>query len=190
MWIDDFFELFYSKDGEKVEKAYELKNQKMPNFLYKYKSIDDKGHTFDLLETDLLFLSDAKKLNDLYEGEFFYDNVLLVNALFDKQNIVNNYIEIAKLDDGEKDKLIKSKDPYSEMLKFVYSVDSVTNENISFEKFTDILFKVISHATEDIFKKSNDFSKENTYLTCFSKKHDLILMWSYYTDSNKGVCIK
>ena len=39
MWLDNFFELLYSKDGKKIKEAYELKNKKMPNFLYKYESI-------------------------------------------------------------------------------------------------------------------------------------------------------
>lgn len=29
MWIDEFFELLYSKDSAKIEEAYELKNKKM-----------------------------------------------------------------------------------------------------------------------------------------------------------------
>lgn len=28
MWIDEFFELLYSKDSAKIEEAYELKNKK------------------------------------------------------------------------------------------------------------------------------------------------------------------
>ena len=73
MWIDNFFELMYSSDSKKIKKSFELKNKEMPNFLYKYKSIDRNGHTFDLLENDLIFLSDANSLNDLYEGELFHD---------------------------------------------------------------------------------------------------------------------
>ena len=30
MWIDEFFELLYSKDSAKIEEAYELKNKKIP----------------------------------------------------------------------------------------------------------------------------------------------------------------
>lgn len=74
MWIDDFLELMYSNDSKNIKKAYNLKNKKIPEFLYKYKSIDSKGYAFDLLETDLIFLSNANNLNDLYEGEIFYDN--------------------------------------------------------------------------------------------------------------------
>ena len=71
MWIDEFFELLYSKDSTKIEKAYDLKNKKMPNFLYKYRPISGNAHTFDLLENDLIYFSNANNLNDLYEGEFF-----------------------------------------------------------------------------------------------------------------------
>ena len=72
MWTDDFFELFYSNDTKNIKKAHELKNKNIPNFLYKYKSIDDKGYTFDLLENDLIYLSNVNNLNDLYEGELFF----------------------------------------------------------------------------------------------------------------------
>ena len=37
MWIDEFFELLYSKDSAKIKESYDLKNKKMLDFIYKYK---------------------------------------------------------------------------------------------------------------------------------------------------------
>lgn len=54
----------------------------MPEFLYKYNSINELGHTFDLLGNDLIFLSNANNLNDLYESEIFHDNKELLYNRF------------------------------------------------------------------------------------------------------------
>ena len=43
---------------------------------------------------------------------------------------------------------------------------------------------------EKMAKKSIENTKKNTLVTCFSKQHDSILMWSHYGDSHAGVCIE
>ena len=110
MWIDDFFELMYSSDIKKIKKSYELKNKKIPNFLYKYKSIDDNGFTFDLLENDLIFLSNANNLNDLYEGEIFYDNEELFYNRF-KTNGLPYFMKKTKFSHNQKEQIKNSKNP-------------------------------------------------------------------------------
>ena len=190
MWIDKFFELLYSKDSEKIKKAYELKNQKMPAALYKYKSIDEEGHTFDLLEKDLIFLSNANNLNDLYEGEFFYDEQEVFDAMLDKHDFFYRFFEKSKLSDEEKRSVLTSETPYLELLEIIYETDPFVNRDIPLEEFKKQSIQIMINFMNKIYQDGNNFNKENTYLTCFSKRNDLILMWSYYTDSNKGICIK
>lgn len=189
MWIDEFFELLYSGDNKNIEKAYALKNKKIPNFLYKYKSIKDDGYTFDLLENDLAFLSNANNLNDLYEGEFFFDDQELFYNRFEA-NSIPYFLKITNFDNDKKKRIKKAENPYLEIIQLIYETDSNINKNISLNEFNDTLFNLFLDTFGHTFKKGNVMSKENTYLTCFSENHDLILMWSYYTDSNKGICIK
>lgn len=189
MWIDDFFELMYSSDSQKIKKSYELKNKKMPNFLYKYKSIDDNGHTFDLLENDLIFLSNANNLNDLYEGEIFYDNKELLYNRFNS-DILPYFMTITKFNHNQKEQIKNSENPYLETMRLIYETDSDINPEISFNEFKDNLSNFFLDISDDTYKKRNDTSKENTYLTCFSENHDIKLMWAHYTDYNKGICIK
>lgn len=190
MWIDDFFELLYSNDSKKIENAYELKNQKIPDFLYKYKSIDENGYTFDLLENDLIYLSDANNLNDLYEGEFFYDELAVFDALLDKYNFFNRFFEKSNLGHKERKKILMSENPYLELQKFIYETDPLVNRDIPLDEFKNKSQQIVIDLMKNAFQEGNVFGKKNTFLTCFSKKHDLILMWSYYTDSNKGICIQ
>ena len=189
MWIDEFFELLYSKDSAKIEEAYELKNKKMPDFIYKYKSINSNGHTFDLLENDLIYLSNANNLNDLYEGEFFYDVEELFFNNFEPK-IISDFIKKAKLSDEEKERLTKYEKPYLELQKLIYETDPIVNTDIPFEEFNNLSLKIIFDALNKVFQDGNNISKENTYLTCFSEDFDVILMWSHYADSNTGICIK
>lgn len=189
MWIDEFFELLYSKDSAKIEEAYELKNKKMPDFIYKYKSITGNGHTFDLLENDLIYLSNANNLNDLYEGEFFYNVEEFFYNNFESK-IISDFIKKAKLSDEEKERLSNSEKPYLELQKLIYETDPIVNTDIPFEEFNNLSLKIIFDALNKVFQDGNNISKENTYLTCFSEDFDVILMWSHYADSNTGICIK
>ena len=58
------------------------------------KSINNNGHTFDLLKNDLIYLSNANNLNDLYEGEFFYDVKELFYYNFEPNFIKQAYEDI------------------------------------------------------------------------------------------------
>lgn len=189
MWIDDFLELMYSSDSKKIKKSYELKNKKMPNFLYKYKSIDEKGHTFDLLENDMIFLSNANNLNDLYEGEIFYDAKELFYNRFNS-NILPYFMKKTKFNINQKEQIKNSNNPYLETMKLIYETDYNINPEISFNEFNNDLSNFFLSISDNILKNGNVTSKENTYLTCFSEKHDIKLMWAHYTDNNKGICIK
>ena len=178
MWIDEFFELLYSKDSAKIEEAYELKNKKMPDFIYKYKSLNNNRHTFDLLENDLIYLSNANNLNDLYEGEFFYDVEELFYNSFEPK-IISDFIKKAKLSAEEKEKLSNSEKPYLELHKLMYETDPIVNTDIPFEEFNNLSLKITFDALNKVFQDGNNISKENTYLTCFSEDYDVILMWSH-----------
>lgn len=160
MWIDEFFELLYSKDSAKIEEAYELKNNKMPDFIYKYKSINSNGHTFDLLENDLIYLSNANNLNDLYEGEFFYDVEELFYNNFEPK-IISDFIKKAKLSDEEKERLSNSEKPYLELQKLIYETDPIVNTDIPFEEFNNLSLKITFDALNKVFQDGNNISKEN-----------------------------
>lgn len=161
----------------------------MPKFLYKYKSIDENGYTFDLLENDLIFLSNVNNLNDLYEGEIFYDNKELFYNIFNSY-ILPDFMTISKYNHDQKEQIKNSENPYLETMKLIYETDLDINPEISFNEFKDVLSNFFLDIFDDTYKKGNDASKENTYLTCFSENHDIKLMWAHYTDYNKGICIK
>lgn len=95
-----------------------------------------------------------------------------------------------KFNINQKEQIKNSKNPYLETMKFIYETDSNINREISFNEFNNDLSNIFLSISDDIFKKKNITSKENTYLTCFSENHDIKLMWAHYTDNNKGICIK
>lgn len=43
---------------------------------------------------------------------------------------------------------------------------------------------------EEMAKNSVENTKKDALVTCFSKQHDSVLMWSHYGDSHSGVCIE
>ena len=137
----------------------------------------------------MIYLSNANNLNDLYEGEFFYDVEELFFNNFEPK-IISDFIKKAKLSDEEKERLSNSEKPYLELQKLIYETDPIVNTDIPFEEFNNLSLKIIFDALNKVFQDGNNISKENTYLTCFSEDFDVILMWSHYADSNTGICIK
>lgn len=137
----------------------------------------------------MIFLSNANNLNDLYEGEIFYDNKELLYNRFNS-DILPYFMTITKFNHDQKEQIKNSENPYLEIMKLIYKTDSDINPEISFNEFNDDLSNFFLDISDDTYKKRNDASKQNTYLTCFSENHDIKLMWAHYTDYNKGICIK
>ena len=46
-------------------------------------------------------------------------------------------------------------------------------------------------AFDDLHRNSDELKMRDSYnVACFSECHDLLLMWSHYADSHKGICLK
>lgn len=126
---------------------------KVPNKLYKYKAIDEKGHTLDLIKNDFLYIGTVKGFNDAFEGALIYnpDEIL--------EFIIENSIERLGLKINQQDylKIINSDNPYDELKKWAYNDPQVT---MSFERFSEILDEAFQFMINKIYENFNDNSKD------------------------------
>ncbi len=189
MWIDKFFELMFSSKQRNTQFALELKNNHIPNSLYKYKHFDDKNYTFDLLKTDLIFLSKASTLNDPYEGEIFYDKDILYDYCFYK-DILPNFLKKAKLNKNQIEQIIFSENPKKEQHKFIYENDPLINKEIPIEEHYEKHLEINKKHWDYPIKKIINQRKEEVYLTCFSKTNTINPMWAHYAYNHTGICIE
>ena len=189
MWIDKFFELMFSSKQRNTQFALELKNNHIPNSLYKYKHFDDKNYTFDLLKTDLIFLSKASTLNDPYEGEIFYDKDILYDYCFYK-DILPNFLKKAKLNKNQIEQIIFSENPKKEQHKFIYENDPLINKEIPIEEHYEKHLEINKKHLDYPIKKIINQRKEEVYLTCFSKTNTINPMWAHYAYNHTGICIE
>ena len=189
MWIDKFFELMFSSKQRNTKLALDLKNNRIPNSLYKYKHFDNDNHTFDLLKTDLVFLSKASNLNDPYEGEIFYDKDILYDYFFYKDTLPK-FLKKAKLTQNQIEEIIFSEDPKKEHNKFIYENDPLINKKIPIEEHYNKTMEIYKKSWEYPIKKINNQRKEEVYLTCFSKTNTINPMWAHYASNHTGICIE
>lgn len=155
----------------------------VPNKLYKYKAIDEKEHTLDLIKNDFLYIGTVKAFNDAFEGTLNYNP----NEILDY--LIENSIERLGLKINQQDylRIIDSDNPYEELKKWAYNDPQVT---MSFERFSEVLDETFQFMINKIYEDFNDNLKEMMLVSCFTQKNENRVMWGNYADNNKGICIE
>jgi hypothetical protein len=79
-------------------------------------------------------------------------------------------------------------------LEHNYAKDLVINwfikHGMSFSEAEDSYSSVTKQQLRDIVKSNLDKAIAESYVCCFAEEKDNLLMWSHYTDSHKGACLK
>ena len=156
---------------------------KVPSKLYKYKTIDEKGHTLDLIKNDFLYIGTVKGFNDVFEGALNYNPDEILDYLIEKS------IERLGLKINQQDylRIIDSDNPYEELKKWAYKDPQV---NMSFERFSEVLDETFQYMINKIYEDFNDTLKEMMLVSCFTQNNKNRVMWGNYADDNKGICIE
>lgn len=137
----------------------------IPTILYKYKPLDKEGYTMKILTDGEIYFPSISKLNDPFEGNIPY--------IFNKDELTpdNIYLTMRML----------AKESYPKM------TEEELQEYIFENQKQNLLFD--TNYLEE--KRQNTKEIVNNLFGIFSltKKEDNLLMWSYYADSHKGICI-
>ena len=70
--------------------------------------------------------------------------------------------------------------PINECVKLIYN--KLRGPSFSFEEFCEVI--------EEGYLNSNPFYRINCKMSCFSDVNDSILMWSYYANKHRGICVE
>ena len=189
--------MFFPVDPKKleIEKALELKYKHIPNSLYKYKSFS--SNNLEILNNDIIYLSDPKKFNDPYDCSLN----MIANDLAKKAFKKNLKSMIARMDRESKftnedimflDQTENLSYDLSRLYAEKYPIETIDGSYVDPDEYgkisSQIIDKEFSNIYLDLMERWN--KKENIFITCFSEIYDSILMWSHYANNHEGFCIE
>lgn len=191
-WQEEFYELLCSSDStpEKINKAYELKNTRLPEAIYKYLEItDEKLKTF---EKNKIWLSNPANFNDPFDSLLTVDyKTILLKRTF--QKLLAKAGTNPKLPVEVIENAFKSADPDSFLLDFAAEKDGadaeenkIFKENLNRWKESEInnLQKLLTENTRNGFKVCS-FSERRP-----DDSPITLLMWAHYAKSHEGFCVE
>jgi hypothetical protein len=185
MWLDEYNRLMFKpiNNAEETMQAIRIKNQNMPNIVYKYRTVST--NSINALKEGFLMAVSPSSLNDPNEGKLFIDDhnrwKLIYQALLDKFYKRTGFrlaVEINQFD--ERDDLLNQ-----------------INECMSIPKADFEIWNQIWRHIEKLYKdKLLNFQNELMALSdeihricSFSECRDSILMWTHYANESKGFCV-
>lgn len=83
-------------------------------------------------------------------------------------------------------------DPFDCLPTVDFSKDSgnMAQAYRAFSTSTDPKNKIAKKEIDKIVKELLDGIQKNSLIACFTETYKSMLMWSYYTDNHKGICIE
>ncbi len=176
-WISEYRKLMID---DNIEEAIPLKDAHFPKCFFRYRSLSDQ--TLDSLNNNYLWLSDIDKLNDPHEGSIIFDNNACLRHFYDSEKFQENFAKRTgwTLTKDEIQKLTTAERPYAEYLKICKAKDIPIgfSEEQQFEKVKKRWEEMVAERNKDI------------RICCFSLSNDTSVMWSYYADNQKGICVE
>lgn len=168
--------------------------------IYKYSSASSG---LKILKSGEVILSNPERFNDPFECRFntsleelnkvksIVENYIIIkecyNVVANNKDAIdsNTYSYINNLytslyNDIENSNIYIPKELNYEYIDYLNTIDNTLNKIIS-KKSNDLYFRIINRLKTII---------DNLLITCFSKRNDLILMWSHYSTSHNGVCFE
>ncbi len=137
----------------------------VPNFLYKYTSVD---RALEVLQTGQVYFTHRRELNDPFDGKQATD---LSNRESRK--------ELIKLSNRK----IKEQESQGRDLNHLLS-------GTAREEYQKRFIEDDKFANNIMQQHEEDTDKSNTGVYCFSEKEDSIIMWTHYANNHQGCCLE
>jgi hypothetical protein len=196
MWIDEFVDCFDKNDSSllEIDKAFLIKEQHIPNRLYKFRCVDD--HSMNNLTNDTIWLSSPSKYNDPFDcaatlsvKELFASAVKSRLDDIPVQDGIPGLDELYKLIPDDKiNELRQSANPFREIISLVLESHESINHKIpeTLDNLEDTTYNLIGKSYLEIINHCKDGIK----LCSFSATMKPITIWSHYANHHKGFCIE
>ncbi len=170
--MEDLYFSFLNRSDEKNSQI--IKRKFLPSLFYKYRTLN--FNTIGALENSWLWMSCPGDLNDIFEMPTVIEHNEAIKKIF----ISSHLIESRKLSDEDIQTIKISKSPVRTF--FDICVKNGTTFGKKFEEIADVGEK---HFEKILQERIGDMR-----VCSFATSFDSILMWSHYSDNNKGICIE
>lgn len=186
-WIEKFISLLQLND----KAAYPLKDRNIPEYLYKYISLDDYAQEkFTCLANDQIWIAGPETMNDPYDSGLYFLKNILANAAV-KQDFFGFANEVKlneKFTPDEINKIREAEDIQVAIYDMVKQKFPDKADDIN--RFIPVMESMQTKWHEQLLDGFNSKIKSSLKISCFTEVKDSLLMWSHYANSHKGICIE
>lgn len=159
---------------EKLRKLSRLRELSLPQYLYRYRTIDEQGYNITALIKDEIWGTSANLFNDPLDTQMFFSPI----------KVKEEYLSLCK----------QTREIESKLLS--------TGQFLNGSKMTDEHYKLIANRKrlppDNIIEEliENAYSeilvdiKTQSYIACFTEELYSSLMWAHYANSHKGFVIE
>jgi len=182
-----------TKKKRLLDEALQIKQQHIPDKVYKYREINE--YSLDNLKNDTIWLNTPENFNDPFDSVFnlseeylkrslnmrFLEKLIAYHGL--KKAVSNRQLQLAR----------ESSEPLETLAECISKSRKFNTNNpaqiISLQK---PISRVSSASSSLANGKWNEIQSwiQLMYTCSFSTVPDSILMWSHYADNHKGICIE
>lgn len=190
-WKDEYLKLLDSTifSVENIENAQRIKIRNLPQKLYKYRAVN--GFSLDNLENNSVWLNSPYEYNDPYE--FFEKNDIdsLLKTIEKKhfKELISYFLNEIDLPKNILDEAKNLNEPLDFISKYIIRTSSNYSES-EIDNIVDSLNKISTQRVEEILREKITFTQNTMKVCSFCESPEVLLMWSHYAESHKGICIE
>ena len=181
----------YSASRLQIERAFIAKHPHIPRFLYKYQEFKDTH--MDALENGVLYMSSPDRFNDPFDTTIFYDPD---RFLIEDKSVEDSLAEVAKLRDNSSSSPSWSQQPLKRPIQAREWRRKIVDEVLAQEP-SDIRAKAVAifedvqrKISDEMVRQMSDHFRSNYSVLSLSADPASILMWSHYSGSHRGFCVR
>lgn len=191
MWIDEFLSLLSSSTItlDAIDRAHELKDQNLPNKIYKFRAVND--YSVSNFRDDTAWLCSADRFNDPYEcaTTWSIQQTLQLHAKLNIDSLLGREKLPDQLSTTQIDAVRMSENPMKELAQLLLQKD----QQISPQR-RDVMISELLEAAEEVsrplVKQLNQHMQRGMKVCSFSSRVDSVVMWGHYANSHTGFAIE
>lgn len=183
-WKDEFLKLYMSSDEDEIQQAINLKEQHIPQHLYRYRSASNAKY----IQSELfgqIYMPHISELNDPFDS----------CSLLESENI-NNYFKpddfvkkLKHVTNFEMPTDTLNPNTWSEdLLSYVLSAQGLNEK--SKEDTIASFQSEIRRRIEKVNIQMNSAIKKDYRIACFSETPYNLPMWNHYANGHDGLCFE
>lgn len=174
-------------DLEKIKKAILIKNDQLPRYLYKYRTIDEEGHALDNLRNSTLWLSPAHKLNDPYDSAALSDP-------YDGFNMAEEILKRSDRSEARINEILATQDPLDAILHDIFEANKDTLDLSEaapqIEKTKGVITQFFDDHKNSLIESFSTMVQRCVHICSLSERLDSLPLWAHYANNHKGFAME